>query len=229
MHIPLLIVGGNELDRRQQADRQVASYTVSSFDLHRITPNEAKKSIGISQIKSLIRELLYSPVQGREKIGIIYELHHATVEAQNALLKLLEEPNETTILIATATRKEEVLPTIVSRCRIVTVQNEDEYVPTQEELNQLDTILKASEGDRMSYAEEIVKADTAKEWINTIIRTLRYTLITEYLQPTTYNLQLLINAIRTLDRAHITLEKTNTNQRLLMENLLLSLDQMPFQ
>src|SRR3989344_2708481 len=194
MHIPLLIVGGNELDRRQQADRQVAAYTVSSFDLHKITSNEAKKSIGISQIKSL-----------------------------------LEEPNETTILIATATRKEEVLPTIVSRCRIVTVQNEDEYVPTQEELNQLDTILKASEGDRMSYAEEIVKADTAKEWINTIIRTLRYTLITEYLQPTTYNLQLLINAIRTLDRAHITLEKTNTNQRLLMENLLLSLDQMPFQ
>src|SRR3989338_8273179 len=102
MHIPILFVGGTEADRRQQAEAYTASFAVSSFDLHRVTPNEVKKSIGISQIKSLIQELLLSPVRGTEKIGIIYELHSDTTEAQNALLKLLEEPHETTILVATA-------------------------------------------------------------------------------------------------------------------------------
>ncbi|MCR4263443.1 MAG: hypothetical protein NUV98_01860 [Candidatus Roizmanbacteria bacterium] len=232
MHIPILFVGGTEADRRQQAEAYMASYTVSSFDLHRVTPTEVKKSIGISQIKSLIQELLLSPVRGTKKIGIIYELHSATTEAQNALLKLLEEPHETTILVATASRKEAVLPTIVSRCRIKTVQTEEHGNPTRGEITELERIISSDDGKRMVFAERITSDHEAVKWIANALYVLHDKLRTTVLQNSIphpeYEIRI-VNMIRALDRARITLEKTNTNQRLLMENLLLSLDQIPFQ
>ncbi len=59
-----------------------------------------------------------APAQFRDKVFIIDEAHGLTSAAQNALLKLLEEPPARTIFILCTTELHKVLPTIVSRCQL---------------------------------------------------------------------------------------------------------------
>lgn len=77
------------------------------------------RSIKIEAIRDLQRDLSVSPVEGRYRVAMIEEIQVATDQAQDALLKTLEEPPATTRLILTADSAENVRPTIVSRCQVV--------------------------------------------------------------------------------------------------------------
>ncbi|MEK7711392.1 MAG: DNA polymerase III subunit [Planctomycetota bacterium] len=59
------------------------------------------------------------PLRGRAKVFVIREADGMNVQAQNALLKTLEEPPGTTFLILLATALDELLPTTQSRCQVV--------------------------------------------------------------------------------------------------------------
>ncbi|MGB3544202.1 ATP-binding protein [Rubrivirga sp.] len=65
------------------------------------------------------REMSFVPVEGRYVVGVLLEADRIRTEAANALLKLLEEPEARVVLILTAERVENVLPTILSRCQRV--------------------------------------------------------------------------------------------------------------
>ena len=86
-----------------------------SSDLHIIEPEEGKKVISIAQIRELIKTLSLSSFLNSYKIGIIKEAQTMTEEAQNALLKTLEEPRAKVILILLSNSEEGLLPTITSR------------------------------------------------------------------------------------------------------------------
>ena len=60
-----------------------------------------------------------SPIR---RIAIIEQAHTLTTEAQNALLKLLEEPPADTVLILTAENKRALLPTILSRLQTIPIE-----------------------------------------------------------------------------------------------------------
>src|SRR5680860_380377 len=99
----------------------------SSFnsDLHVIEPEEGKKAISIVQIRELIKTLSLSSFLNSYKIGIIKEAHKLTVEAQNALLKTLEEPKDKVIVILLASSEDNLLPTILSRGQKLYFQSVD--------------------------------------------------------------------------------------------------------
>jgi len=78
-------------------------------------------SIKINQIRELQREAALSPVEGRRRVYIIRQIELATTEAANCLLKTLEEPSARVILILTTSDRDALLPTIVSRCQILTL------------------------------------------------------------------------------------------------------------
>lgn len=73
--------------------------------------------IRIGQIRELCYMLGMKPYQARMRVVIIADAHTMNPEAGNALLKLLEEPPDRTILILTAVQTSDLLPTIVSRCQ----------------------------------------------------------------------------------------------------------------
>jgi DNA polymerase III delta prime subunit len=84
---------------------------------------EDGKAIGIEAARQLERFLALK-VPGKnthDRVIIIEDAHLLTTEAQNALLKTLEEPPEGTILILTATHEQTVLPTIRSRTQLIPV------------------------------------------------------------------------------------------------------------
>lgn len=59
------------------------------------------------------------PYEADYRVVVISDAHRMNDEAGNALLKILEEPPDRTILILTATASTDLLPTVVSRCRHV--------------------------------------------------------------------------------------------------------------
>ena len=71
----------------------------------------------IDRIRALLATLAMKPFSARHRVVIIAEAHCMNPEAANALLKMLEEPPDHTMLILTASQKSDLLPTIVSRCR----------------------------------------------------------------------------------------------------------------
>lgn len=80
------------------------------FELHR------DDKIGIADVRKLKAKLTLKPHSASYRVGIIPDLPRLGEPAQNALLKLLEEPPGHTVLILTAVSPESLLPTTVSRC-----------------------------------------------------------------------------------------------------------------
>ena len=73
--------------------------------------------IRIAQIRALSHVITMKPYGARLRVVVISNAQTMNPEAGNALLKLLEEPPDRTILILTAIQTSDLLPTIVSRCQ----------------------------------------------------------------------------------------------------------------
>lgn len=86
-------------------------------DVHHIVPEGPL--IPVDTIRELvIPEASRSPFEGRYKVFIIEEAERMNPQAQNSLLKTLEEPQKETVFILISSRPEELLDTISSRCRV---------------------------------------------------------------------------------------------------------------
>lgn len=77
------------------------------------------QSIGISQVQDLLAEMALAPVEGGVRVFVVAPADLLTEEAQNALLKGLEEPPARSVIVLVASREDELLPTVASRCRVV--------------------------------------------------------------------------------------------------------------
>jgi len=75
-------------------------------------------SVKVDQIRKLQSDIIIKP-HNKYKIYILNNAEKMTVEAQNALLKTLEEPPQYAIIILVTNNKEALLNTIKSRCDIV--------------------------------------------------------------------------------------------------------------
>ncbi|MGE5258578.1 MAG: DNA polymerase III subunit delta' [Hyphomicrobiales bacterium] len=84
-------------------------------DVLKVVP--AGLQIRIDQVRDLCQSLTMRPYEARIRIALIADAHRMNPAAGNALLKMLEEPPERTVLILTAPQTADLLPTIVSRCR----------------------------------------------------------------------------------------------------------------
>lgn len=80
---------------------------------------KSDKTIKKSEIEEIIEKSFSKPFHKRQKVVIIDDFDKVTVEGQNTLLKTLEEPEDYLILILISSNFKKVLPTIVSRCRIL--------------------------------------------------------------------------------------------------------------
>ncbi|GIW45979.1 MAG: DNA polymerase III subunit delta' [Candidatus Binatia bacterium] len=80
-----------------------------------------KREIGIERARELKRFLTFAPVQGDLRVGVIENADCLTIAAQNALLKVLEEPPPRTWLLLTSSTPDSLLPTVRSRCQRIAV------------------------------------------------------------------------------------------------------------
>lgn len=109
-------VGKNTMARELAAILLEMENLFNSPDYIEIKPDG--NSIKIAQIRKLQSDILVKPYKSY-KIYVIDEAQKMTVEAQNALLKTLEEPPKYAIIILITDNKESLLDTIKSRCEII--------------------------------------------------------------------------------------------------------------
>jgi DNA polymerase-3 subunit delta' len=75
--------------------------------------------IKINSVRDIKREAAMSRIENGKKIFLILNVDMMNTEASNSLLKTLEEPLPGTILLLTTSAKDQLLPTIVSRCQVI--------------------------------------------------------------------------------------------------------------
>jgi DNA polymerase-3 subunit delta' len=80
-----------------------------------------KLSLGVDDIRELVRTAALTPAGARWQILVVEDADRLTEQANNALLKAIEEPGARTVWMLCAPSIEDVLPTIRSRCRLVTL------------------------------------------------------------------------------------------------------------
>ena len=88
-------------------------------DLAIVRREEGSSVIKVEQVRALERLLSLSPLSAPYRIGLLLDFERANPAAANALLKTLEEPPPSAILLLTAESAEALLPTVVSRCEVV--------------------------------------------------------------------------------------------------------------
>lgn len=78
-----------------------------------------KLSIGVDEVRDLVRAASMSPVTGRYQIIVVEDADRVTDRGADALLKAIEEPAPRTVWLLCAPNPDEVIVTIRSRCRLL--------------------------------------------------------------------------------------------------------------
>lgn len=212
----ILIVSKDKNQIQKFLDKIIAENKIDRFD---ITTLEQEEAIGINNVRTLQKTISLKPINSSKKIVLIKNSENITIEAQNALLKTLEEPPEDTIIILSASAKEALLPTILSRCKIVEFYNHTiSFEDKEKALQEYKKIIKSNMGDKLVIAQELANnKQDALLWIESLIYILRNEFIKDTSNAFHHNL------LKKLQKTHFVLSTTNTNLRLTLENMLLSL------
>jgi len=209
------------------------------------------KEIKISQIRDLNWKLSLKPFSAPFKAAVIDKAYLMNEEAQNCFLKMLEEPKGPTILILISEFKEALLPTIVSRCQAIkfypVAKNDLEnyllkekiktearqeiirfsfgcpgrmldFISCPEKMENLKKLFREFEKLRQSDLAsrfQYAKAVSEKADLKETLEAWQF-----YLMP---KLKEYLKFLRQLQNTIFFIQKTNVNQRLTLENLILEL------
>ncbi len=146
---------------------------------------------GIEVIRTIKKFLSQKAFNHQNKIVIIFDCHNLNQEAQNALLKTLEEPGSNNFIILTTNKPSAILPTIISRCHTIKLSspkkssnqkllhitgNLAKDLLTAETLSKnKDDVLPLLETQLQLYQEELVKNPNPKtaKFIEKIIKSIQ--------------------------------------------------------
>jgi len=175
-----------------------------------IVVNEEK--LKVEDIRNLISELSLKPFHYTHKVAIISNFEKVTDEAANSILKTLEEPNPSTILILLASNKLSVLATIASRCQAIYFNTQASGVRDEE----LQAIAKQSAAEKLVAVKDYADKETSElqtifeNWIEAEREKMSAGETKRYV-----NLQALLESLQGL--------KQNLNKKLILERLFLQL------
>lgn len=153
MHTSILITRGDSTTRSKEA-RKLAEEFSNNEDIILL---DTRVNKGVAQTREFIASLNKKPYSSRLLSGTILEANNLTLEAQNTLLKTIEEPNSTSRLILTSQSEYSLLSTISSRCQKIYLQSN--------QTNNIDLpkiILTSKIADRLELSEKM----SLEEWVS---------------------------------------------------------------
>jgi hypothetical protein len=224
------LIIGNNVKHQTELEQLIKRFSIAPIDIYSVSKaiglfERKQKSIGVEDIRNILPSISIGPAGGKKKIIVFEQFETATVEAQNAMLKVLEEPPQHTIIVLLVLNKENILSTILSRCFLIeTTAGASQVLDEQKEIlftffSNIDVMPLHT---KLELAEKLAKnKDEAIIWVTNAIQVGREILLeslenSERLNKTRGLLSELINT-------HKILSTTNANVRLTLEHLLLSL------
>ena len=88
-------------------------------DVHTVLPEKGKQTIGVNVLRDVLAEVGVKSFEAAAKAILFPAAERMTPAAQNCLLKTLEEPPQDTVFFLITEQPGALLPTIVSRCRVI--------------------------------------------------------------------------------------------------------------
>lgn len=207
-----VITGGSREKRQAWIDEKMREWHIGAFDARVLTPQDL--SIGIASVREFTSHLYLIP-SGTGLVGIIHEADLLTPEAQNALLKTLEEPPSRCRIILETSSINVLLPTIVSRCTIASLRSTSQFSKEQRRMwiAQWMNLTTHSVGKQIRTVDTIVRTrEDAETWVLCGIEALDGQIMT--MPP---------DAIRRLLRARVQLA-ANVTPKLALDTLVMSLN-----
>ncbi len=217
-----ILVSKNTNQQEAYLKTFIAEHAISPFDQIIIS---TEGSVGIEVVRKLQETIFLTPYKGNEKIVVIQNAEKLTTEAQNALLKLLEEPPLFVYIFLCSSTEEVFLPTVISRCKIINLQPNtpnDPNTPNFSLDQHLQILLQGTIAEKLALAEALA---TDKEnlplWFEKITIFIRQKMLeniaTTPTSPTTQHLRVLSS----LQEAHKTFAITNVSPRTVLEHCFL--------
>lgn len=179
-----LIVSKNKKTALEYAFEECKKSQIDKFDSDILT---FEKPIGIEDVRNLQKKIILKPIKSKTKAVILDGSNGLTMEAQNALLKILEEPPANTIVYITTTNKDLMLPTIISRCKVIELKDKHPELSKEENtqyLNILISLSSSSIGEKLKLAQDISKKkEDTIPWLEKMIMVARENLIDTICHP----------------------------------------------
>lgn len=190
-------------------------FNIGIFDIVETTGN-----IGIEQVRNLKKNIYLSPLKSQWK-AVVVKAEEITKEAQNSLLKILEEPPNNTIIVITHSNLEVFLPTILSRCLIIKLDTkkkiDENIIKTYKELFR--KLEQAGVGERLKTAENFCKnREDALQFLEYLILAARELM----LKNDSARSMKLLWTIRNFQKIYTIINTTNVTPRFALEHSLLT-------
>lgn len=185
--------------------------TEDNFDkFNRIEVFTEENKLGISDVKDITE---WNAMKSEEKIklSVVRQAHKLTIDAQNAILKVVEEPNENTLIVLSTNNLDALLETIRSRCLVINYNQEIGVNLNQELVTQFfnGDFLKRSEiFDEISKENRAVIKEFIISMLQEIVKTNEYDSKTiDILKNAYIGIDMSTNTKLTLDAINIALLK----------------------
>lgn len=175
-----IIVGENGIGKSNLASKFARNILGKSEDkdyIDIINYRCKKSSFGVDDVREIVEEINKKPFEGDKKVIIICDGNKLTVQAQNALLKTIEEPPKGVFIILLCESLELILDTIKSRCQIYKLSplSKDEVRLYIDNINndginedEINAAIAYSEGIP-GKAEAFLRDSSLKELRNTLV------------------------------------------------------------
>lgn len=220
-----LIVGSNKQGRDEKVEKLIGIDIENSANNPDFFKLSSETSIGIDEIRKIRQFLSLKPFVNEKKIVFIQEAQNLTTEAQNALLKTLEEPPASSVIILTVPNTSLLLPTVLSRMNIINLKFEENVKLTKDEQDEkikfLQTLINSSVPKRLILLEEtqITKdRQTVETWLDEMTFSIRQTM----LSGNTFDLKTCTIFLKKIQKTKMFLN-ANCNTKLSLENLMIDL------
>lgn len=110
--------------------------------------------LGIAEARKIKEHFSLKPYSAEGRAVVLEDAANLTIEAQNALLKTLEEPPADAILLLGASSEAKFLPTILSRCEVIRITSHQSPVNNTKILD-IEKLLSAGMEERFEYVEKL--------------------------------------------------------------------------
>ena len=111
--------------------------------------------LGIDQASEIKNHFSFKPYLAKGKAVVLEDASILTIEAQNALLKILEELPDHALFILGANSDSKLLPTVISRCQIIRVQGIGDRVQLEDYKDDIEKLINSSIEERFEYIEKL--------------------------------------------------------------------------
>lgn len=114
-----------------------------------------EEKLGIEESRKIKKFLSLKPYQGKNQAVVLLVAENLSLDAQNALLKTLEEAGNYVSLILGAGSEEQLLPTIVSRCKVINLKTTLTPEVRQKYQEEIEKLTKSTMEERFKFIEKL--------------------------------------------------------------------------